>query len=138
MFVQRDSSGAIIGVFAAEQSPDQEFLPDDSPEMIAFNKRMERAMFPSISHRQFYQVLALKGLITKNEALAAVQHGTIPEILAEHLSHLTNPDEHFAAEMLLAGATEFRRDHPLVDHFSADAGMSPDEIDTLWRMAATL
>lgn len=138
MFVQRDPSGTIIGVFAAQQMPDQEFLADDHSEMVAFRKRLERAMFPPISDRQFFQALAMQGLITKDAALAAVQTGEIPEPLASFVAQITDPNEHFAAVMLLSGATEFRRDHPLVDAFAHEAGMTPEDIDQIWHIAATL
>lgn len=94
--------------------------------------------FPIISDRQFYQAIAMKGLISKDEALAAVQTGTIPQALAVFLAEIKDPDEHFAAQMLLSGATQFERHHPLVDKFGHEAGLTDVELDDLWRLAASL
>ena len=137
-FVHRDERNEITGLFAAEQEDGQEYLPDDHPEIAAFHADEMRRVMPAISHRQFYQALALQDLISKSAALAAVQHGTIPEMLAGLLSHISDPNEHFAAEMLLSSATEFRRTDPLVSRFGAAAGLTPQDLDQLWHVAATL
>ena len=83
-YVRRDESGEIDSVFANAQYAGQEFLPDVHPEIIAFYAHLEamRNFISIISDRQFYQALAMKGLVTKDEALAAVQTGTIPQALA--------------------------------------------------------
>lgn len=91
----------------------------------------------TISDRQFFQALADQGTITPAEALAAVKTGTIPATLAAFISGLTGA-EAFAAEMLLSGATEFRRSHPLTEQIGAAQGMTPDQIDTFFRFAASL
>jgi len=90
-----------------------------------------------ISRRQFYQASAMHGMITKEEALDAVRHGTIPAQMQAGIDTLP-PDEKFAAEMLLSGAGEFERNHPLVEKFAVIMGMTPAQADDIWRFAATL
>lgn len=92
---------------------------------------------PSISDRQFFQVLAKRGLITKEEARAAVRTGTLPQIF-EVFVELMPEEEQFDTLMLLEGATEFRRDHPIVDSFAIGFGMTPKDIDQLWIEASLL
>jgi|SRR5215831_11172653 len=94
--------------------------------------------FPIISDRQFFQAAAMSGKISPDEALAAVMTGTLPKILEEFLSHITDPQQQFGVRMLLSGATQFERHHPLVDQLGQAFDMSPHEIDDLWRYAATL
>lgn len=137
-YVKRDEEGHVIGLFAASQESGQEFLPDDHPDVIAFRDRTRRRQIPAISDRQFFQALAMKGLVSKDEALAAVQTGAIPNALAVFLAQIKDPDEHFAALMLLSGATQFERHHPLVDNFGHEAGLTDQELDDLWRSAASL
>ena len=93
--------------------------------------------FAPLSRRQFYQILAIKGLITAEEALAAMQHGAIPEQFNRLLQSFT-PEEQFAAKMLLSGAGEFQRDHPLAEKFAEDQGLSAQQIDAIWREGASL
>ena len=94
-------------------------------------------VLPAISHRQFFQALAEAGMITRGEALAAVKAREIPPAMAGVLAALP-PEGRFAAEMLLAGATVFERDHPLVALFGDATGKTAAELDQLWRAAATL
>jgi len=92
-----------------------------------------------ISDRQFFQALAMMKppIITPEEALAAVRTGTIPEAF-NHLMDGMDEQTHFVTEMLLSGATQFERDHPLVPKFGEAFGWTNDQIDDLWRMAAAL
>ncbi|AWJ86316.1 hypothetical protein TSH58p_22630 (plasmid) [Azospirillum sp. TSH58] len=92
---------------------------------------------PAISDRQFFQALALDGYITQAEALAAVRTGALPPVLADLLDHMDG-DERFGAEMLLSGATEFRRDHPMTVAIGEARGMTPIEVDDFFRRAAAL
>lgn len=97
-----------------------------------------RAPVPDeISDRQFFQALAVAGLITKDEALAAVMTGAIPASLESFVDALA-PSEEFSARMKLSGATTFRRSDELVAIIGALQGMTEDEIDNLWRAAAVL
>lgn len=91
-----------------------------------------------ISDRQFFQALALQGLISEHDALAAVRTGTLPPPMRDFVAGITNPQEHFAVEMVLSGATQFERGHPLVGYLGQVLGWSDAQIDDLWRVGATL
>ena len=90
-----------------------------------------------LTRRQFYQALAMANYITEAEAIAAMA-GTIPAALSAAIDALTDPQERFTARMLLAGAAEFRRDHPLVSIIGAAHGQSAAQIDGLFAAAAML
>lgn len=89
----------------------------------------------SVSDRQFFQALALDGMISEAEALAAVQTGALPAPIAAIIDAM--PDQ-FAARMLLSGATTFERRHPLTDALASALGYSPAQTDDLFRVAASL
>jgi len=91
----------------------------------------------TISRRQFFQHLANLYMITRDEALAAMKSGTIPTALATMIDALP-ADQKFNAEMILVGATEFQRDHPLVSMFASSMNLSSSDIDTFWTAAAAL
>ena len=92
---------------------------------------------PVISDRQFFQQLALMGVITQQEALDAVKTGAIPAALQMVVDALP-PSAKFAAEMSLSGAVEFRRAHPLTSSLGVAMGWTSPEIDQLWRDASRL
>lgn len=96
------------------------------------------SVFPdTISDRQFAQGLAHAGLITHAEALAWVGPGTLPASIAGFLQSL--PEQmRFDAEILLVGATQFKRSHPMTATFSAAVGMTPQQLDQFWMMCASL
>lgn len=91
----------------------------------------------TISDRQFFQQLAVDGIITRAEALAAVKTGEIPAALAGIIDALPD-DQKFAAEMLLSGATTFERAHPLSVAIGEARGMTAEEVDDFFRAAAAL
>ncbi len=37
-YIRRDKNKAIVGIYARKQYPDQEFLPNDSPELITLRE----------------------------------------------------------------------------------------------------
>ncbi|HLQ94210.1 MAG TPA: hypothetical protein VK148_29670 [Xanthobacteraceae bacterium] len=90
-----------------------------------------------ISDRQFYQQLAVLGLISQDDALAAVKIGAVPATLKKLIDALPT-DQQFAAEMHVAGAVEFRRDHPLTAALAVGMGWTSDQVDQLWIAAAQL
>ena len=92
----------------------------------------------SISDRQFAHVLALQGLISQDEALAWVKTGDVPAALQALVDKIPDPTIKFSAQMLLAGATVFERDHPMTAQLAAGLGMSSEQVDDLWRAAAAL
>lgn len=92
----------------------------------------------SISDRQFAHVLAMQNLITEEEALAWVKTGDIPSALQSLIDDIPDSVIKFSAQMLLAGATVFERDHPMTAQLAAGLGMSSEQVDDLWRAAAAL
>ena len=91
----------------------------------------------TISDRQFFQQLAIAGIISQEEALAAVKTGDIPAALSGFIAALDDAAR-FNAEMLLSGATIFARAHPLTDAIAAAQGMTPAQVDDFFRAAAAL
>lgn len=91
-----------------------------------------------ISDRQFFQQAAVGGYITQADALAAVQTGFIPAPLQSIVDQISDPNERFAAEMLLSGATMFYRDHPLVAQIGSAFNMTPEQVDTFFLDAMAL
>jgi hypothetical protein len=90
-----------------------------------------------ISDRQFFQGLALNSTITQEEALVAVMTGTIPASLEAFVTQLPEADQ-FSARMLLSGAIEFHRDHPLVPAVGAAFSWTDAQIDDFWRFCEAL
>ncbi len=91
----------------------------------------------SISDRQFFQGLALNGVITQDEALAAVKTGDLPALIAAYVAEL--PDaEKFSAEILLSGATVFERAHPFTSRFGVAMGWTEAQLDEFWRFCGML
>lgn len=91
-----------------------------------------------ISDRQFFQQAAVAGIITQAEALAAVQTGTIPAMLQMIIDELPDANQRFAATMLLAGATQFERNHPLTVEVGTHLGLTTAQVDDFFIAAAQL
>lgn len=91
-----------------------------------------------ISDRQFYQQAAIDGYITKQDALAAVQTGFIPAVLQSIVDQIADENERFNAEMILAGSTTFRRDHPLTNQIGAALGKTSEQMDQFFSAALVL
>ena len=91
-----------------------------------------------ISDRQFFQQAAVAGIITQAEAIAAVATGTIPSMLQMIVDDLPDADQKFAATMLLAGATQFERNHPLTVAVGAHLGLTTAQVDDFFIAAAQL
>lgn len=91
----------------------------------------------SISDRQFFQQLAIQGLITEQEAEDAVAPGTAPASLAALIEFLPEQARH-PARMLLKGATVFERQHEMTDTIAWLYGFDSDDVDDLFRAAASL
>jgi hypothetical protein len=91
----------------------------------------------SISDRQFFQELAVSGIITQAEALAAVKTGDVPAALAAIVSAMPD-DQQFAAQMILSGATVFERTHPMTETIGTAYGWTGDQVDDFFRAAALL
>jgi len=136
VYIQRDSGGVLIGVFANSQPGlAEELAAEDDPIVVAFLNRLTAPA--AISDRQFFQQLALQGIITQEEALAAVKAGAIPMALQRLINGLP-ADRQFAATMIITGATTFERNHPLTIAIGAAYGWTSDQMDALFSAAAAL
>ena len=91
-----------------------------------------------ITKRQFFQQLAVVGIIAPEDALAAVKVGTIPAPLQAFIDAIGDADAQFAAEMVISGGLSFLRAHPLTIAIGASQGMTSAQIDDFFRAAAAL
>jgi hypothetical protein len=91
----------------------------------------------AITNRQFYQHLALAGVISQQEALDAVR-GAIPPALATAVGKNASGDALFNVQMFLASATLFPREHPVVEQLATAMEWSKDYADQVWRNARKL
>lgn len=91
----------------------------------------------SVSDRQFAQGLAKREIIPHIEALAWVKNGTLPAAIQAFLESLPD-DQRFDAEMVLAGATEFRRDHALTAAFGSALNWDSRQLDDFFTFCAGL
>lgn len=96
------------------------------------------APVPDISDRQFFQQLSIDGVISEEDALAAVQTGFIPPPLQVIVDAIEDPAAKFAAKMLISGATVFQRSHPMSEAIRIARGMSPEDCDDFFRASAAL
>lgn len=79
-----------------------------------------------ISRRQFFQQLAILKKITNDEALAAMRVGAIPMVLQSIID--TQPsDNQFAYELILSGAENLQREHPLMGIVMKALKLSSDD-----------
>jgi hypothetical protein len=90
-----------------------------------------------ISDRQFFQQLATQGIVSQDDALAAVKVGILPSPLQAIVNGLP-ADQQFSAEMLLCGAIAFQRSHPLTAAISAAYGWTAEQVDAFFIAAAAL
>ncbi len=91
-----------------------------------------------ISRRQFFQVLALKGYITKEEALNAVALNDLPAEFEALIAQIPDEDIRWEAFMVLKGAGDFDRTNAFVDYFRAMKGIPIEEMIDMWRVGFTL
>jgi len=91
----------------------------------------------AISDRQFFQQLAVDGDISQDDALAAVQTGTLPKKLSNAIGELP-ASQQFSAKMLVCGATEFHRSNPMVPVLGQALGKDAVALDALWSAASAL
>ncbi|MDP2357152.1 MAG: hypothetical protein Q8M31_13975 [Beijerinckiaceae bacterium] len=91
-----------------------------------------------VSDRQFFQGLALRGFCTPDEALDAVRTGVLPKGLRVFVDAIHDAQHRWAAEMLLSGAKEFRRDHPIVAQVGAWVQLDATALDVFWSQCSSL
>lgn len=85
---------------------------------------------------QFFAVAAIFGLITQDEAQAALT-GTLPQPFVDFITTLPE-DQKPLARMLLIGTQEFHRHHPFVEAFLHAKGMRDSQANAIWTQGATL
>lgn len=121
------SSDIMVGMRYEEGA----FLPAPAPAPVVL------PVPAAISDRQFAQQLAILGVITEAEALAWAARGELPAALEAALAEMPE-GERFGARMLLAAATTYERQHPLVAQLGAALDYDEPGLDALWRAAAQL
>jgi hypothetical protein len=139
-YFQTDETGAINGEFALPQPGNPNFIELDEADarVVAWRTHLESLTIPQvISDRQFFQQLAIDGVITQDEALAAVKTGTLPASLVSLVNSLP-ADKQFDANMLLCGATQFVRSHPMVPVLGTAFGWDDAQMNALWVAASQL
>lgn len=140
VYVRRNEAGNVDLVSANpyedENGAADEVLAGDDPEVIAF-LNPPSPVPEEISDRQFFQQLAVLGMITEQEALAAVATGTIPAAMGALIDQMPSGQQ-FAAQMLISGATIFKRSHPMANMIGGLYGWTAQQSDDLWRAAAAL
>lgn len=90
----------------------------------------------SISDRQFFQQLAVDGIITQDQALASNAAVIPPPLLT--IIEAMPAEQQFAAKMLVSGATVFERNHPMTLAIAAARAMTSEQVDDFFRAAAAL
>lgn len=92
---------------------------------------------PDITRRQFYQQLAVQGVITETEAKAGISGGALPASLQILVAALP-ADQLFNAECLLLGAQTLQRSHPMTDKIGTSYGWTSEQIDAFFIAAGAL
>jgi hypothetical protein len=90
----------------------------------------------SISDRQFFQQLAIDGIISEADALASNAAVIPPPLLT--IIEAMPAEQQFAAKMIVSGATVFERNHPMTLAIAAARGMTSGQVDDFFRAAAAL
>ncbi|MEN5300261.1 hypothetical protein ABE530_18255 [Brucella sp. TWI559] len=85
-----------------------------------------------ISRRQFFQYLAVLQILTRQEALAALQNGAIPAPLQAIIDQLPTEDDRFEAQMFILGAQNFNRQHPLSETVRLALNWTLEQKDDFW------
>lgn len=91
-----------------------------------------------ISDKQFYTKAAIRGMISQDDAVKAVQSGFIPAPMQAFIDALQDAETRFAATMLFGGETTLYWQHPLIQSFLMGQGMDADAMKQFFREAAVL
>ena len=128
-----DEAGAVL--VSEVDTPElwEQMLQETQPAAFVAPKEVPAV----ISDRQFFEELANRKIITEQEAMDAVAIGSIPNVMLTLVNGMPVASR-FKAKMLLAGATEFRRNHPLVEVFALSQGMATQDVDDFFIAAAKL
>lgn len=114
---------------------DYEMTPEEEAEFVASLPEVP-VQIPNASRRQFFQQAAIGGIITQDEALAAVTTGALPSSILSFIGTLP-ANQQFSAKMLFS-VNEFERSSPMASAFGQMIGMTPVQIDAFFNAAATL
>lgn len=142
VWLQRDGNGAINGVYSSiEIGRAEEQADSETPEVAAYIAMSLARLSPptvpqSISDWQFFQQLAIAGIITQDQALASNAAIIPPPLMA--IIDAMPFDQQFKTKMLISGATTFERNHPITIAVGTAYGMTSDQIDAFFSAAAQL
>ncbi len=134
----RTTDWEIIGQDKPEAWADLQAWLAEGNTLEEADEEVDTRLITFISDRQFFQQAAIQGFITQEDALQAVKTGFIPATLQVIVDTITDPTEKFNAQMLLSGATEFQRNHPLTSVIGTAFGMTEEDINTFFRSASNL
>lgn len=111
--------------------------PTDEQITAEIERQANAPIVPtSISDRQFFQQLAVAGIISEADALAS-NAAVIPPALLAIIATMPT-DEQFSVKMLVSGATTFERSNPVTIAIGTAYGMQPAEIDAFFIAAGKL
>ncbi|UXQ89164.1 hypothetical protein [Synechococcus phage MinM1] len=91
----------------------------------------------TLTNRQLFAALALAGLITTEEALAAGRTGEVPAAIEAVFASLP-PQDAFLARLTWATMREVPRDHPLIAAMVAAQLATPQQVDALFALGASI
>lgn len=80
----------------------------------------------------------MKNLTARQFRLGLLQAGRSPDQVEAAIAAIPDETERNKAKIEWEYASEFQRQHPLIESVSAALGLSPEDVDTLWNEALTL
>ncbi|MBY3055031.1 hypothetical protein HF263_02920 [Rhizobium leguminosarum] len=129
VFVSRDDAGKINLVCAGPQEVAQEAIDDQDPAVLAYlaDPLGLNDSFPDLKKWQLWlAALELPSPIFKADVLAAV--AGMPGF---------SDVEKETIRIMIEDAQEYAREDPRIDVLAQVMGISPAEMDSLWRWAAS-
>ncbi len=90
-----------------------------------------------LSNRQLFAALALTGLITEADALAAGRVGTVPPAIDAVFASLPEQDA-FLARLTWATMREVPRDHALISAMIAANLATAEQVDAIFTLGASI
>lgn len=113
-----------------------QFWAEQDAQEAKFADIMQIKVPRSISDRQFFQQLAIDGVISEDEALASNSGVIPPQMLA--IIESMPADQKFSAKMVVSGATVYERNNAMTIAIGAAYGWTSEQIDDLFRAAVKL
>lgn len=117
--------------------PDGQLLKVDDGSNVIGSTYVEPANPDEISRRQFFQLLAIKSIISEDDAVSAAGGGVIPDALLALIQQLPE-DQQFNARILIASAQTFQRSNQFTAAIGEFYGMSSTDLDDFWTAARKL